>query len=491
MQNISEKSNQCELEKLHLSGASQSWGALIYIDSTTWLVTHASENLTHYIACDFKEFIGSPISQWCDFSEMIRKVPDADGAYSTRFNQTVGFTQAVDLRIIAGIHCVIIEIEPHVTNEEVIAITPLQRQLLIVPGTESGLLMQHKLLLEALYNIIQFDRLMIYRFHDDWSGEVLAEHTRDEHGSYLHLRFPAADIPAIARNLYLINPCRYIPDAAQSAINIASLDSSTPDLTYSDLRSVSPVHLQYLANMGVGASFSVPIKIAGKLWGLVACHNHSPKTISLASRDACVALTSTYSLCLSSYSSTRRMEMLDRIDHRIEEVLENITIQINPLDALQNESATLLKLMQADGLAMIINDEVVLIGDTLQMNDVAVFDTWFMAIDSKMYSTFNLSKEFYGKLIHASGVCGAVALKVCSARSGWIRLYWFRKEELFEIAWAGNPNKPATENTAVAALSPRRSFEKWIEVRNGYSRQWSVEDLAIASKFSSALLRWL
>src|SRR4051812_27804593 len=189
MQDLAEIIHQCELEKLHLSGASQAWGALIYIDSKHWIISHATENISDYINCKLETFVGTPVSQWGDLAYMIAKVTDAEGAYSTFFNQSAGFSKAVDVRVISGKNCVVIELEPAIRSENVIEIHPIQRQLLMVPGNEDGLLIQHELLLKALQNIIQFDRLMIYRFHDDWSGEVLAEHTTQENGSYLHLRF--------------------------------------------------------------------------------------------------------------------------------------------------------------------------------------------------------------------------------------------------------------------------------------------------------------
>ncbi|MBK7416290.1 MAG: GAF domain-containing protein [Dechloromonas sp.] len=142
------------------------------------------------------------------------------------------------------------------------------------PGNAAELTAHHQALLLGVREITGFDRVMLYHFHDDFSGEVIAEEAREGLGSYMGLRFPASDIPAIARRIYLVNPWRSIPDI-ETPIS-AVLGEGVSNLTNSLLRSVSPVHLKYLEHMGVRASFSLPVKVGGKLWGLVACHHLSP-----------------------------------------------------------------------------------------------------------------------------------------------------------------------------------------------------------------------
>jgi len=164
----------------------------------------------------------------------------------------------VDGLAIRGSGCILVELKRSDRNVEPLSIQQLQTPLLSVPYDDDELALHHELLTQAFHAITGYDRIMIYRFHSDWSGEVIAETTTEELGSYLGLHFPASDIPQVARDLYMLNPSRMIPDAKSPPVPVLSVDSVPPDLTWSDLRSVSPVHLEYLGHMGVGASFSGP-----------------------------------------------------------------------------------------------------------------------------------------------------------------------------------------------------------------------------------------
>jgi light-regulated signal transduction histidine kinase (bacteriophytochrome) len=398
----------------------------------------------------------------------------------------------IDVQLIRCQGAVLIELERNDTPAEPITIQSYQRPMMIAPRDTDELTEYHQTLLKAIRDIAGFERIMIYRFQDDWAGEVIAELSTAGTGSYLGLRFPASDIPAIARNLYLVNASRMIPDSAATAVPVIGLTSEPPDMTRSDLRSVSPVHLQYLANMGVGASFSLPVRVSGRLWALVACHHRQPRTLSPDQRNACVMLAGAYALGLTTYLASRRLQMMDSLERRIDGVLEALSDHSDPLDGIEANGQRLIEALDAKGFAMAVGTDVVIAGEGPDIDGISIIDQWFLNdCKESVFSTDYLTSIFPAKVEILAAVSGMMAIKARSVRSGWVRFYWFRPAEPQEVAWAGNPNKPHIENAGVVALSPRRSFERWVETKSGYSRPWLNEEKLVAGKFRNNLLRWL
>ena len=482
----------CESEQLHLSGAIQSFGALVVIESATMTITQASANLQDLVGVGPDQVLGKAAStfKWlaCD---RLKALPDPVGSrliLTTRQD----CTEPVHGIAIRGNGAILVEIEPFRAVTEPLPIQQLQLPLLTVPYDDDEVAQHHEMLVQALRAITGFDRIMIYRFQEDWSGEVIAEVCAPALGSYLGLRFPASDIPAVARNLYLLNPIRLIPDTKAPAVPVLGLEPNPPDLTWSDLRSVSPVHLEYLDHMGVRASFSVPIRIRGRLWGLVACHHLSPNLLTQEQRAGCVSLVNAYSLGMTSHFASCRIQSLDSMDRRINKILENLAKYENPLDGIEQMHNLLMESMNAQGFAMAIGDDVVIVGQAPDLAGMGIIDDWFINRCADMVVvTDHFEDLFHDPSLALSVVSGMVAVKARSARSGWVRFYWFRPAQLQEVAWAGNPNKPGIENAGVLMLSPRRSFEKWIEVKSGYSHPWNNEERMTAAKFRTTLLQWL
>jgi light-regulated signal transduction histidine kinase (bacteriophytochrome) len=483
----------CESELLHLSGAIQSFGAMLRIDTSTNLVTHVSANVADYIGKPVQSVLGCHVDDiGCLSSAMFSSLPLQPGK-SLILHRVADTSQTqVDALLIRGESSIIVELEKNETAAELIPVHEFHRSLLNSPFSEDELREHHGVLLNAFRSITGYDRVMIYRFQEDWSGEVVAEATSPALGSYLGLHFPASDIPEIARKLYMLNPSRMIPDTSAEPVPVLSLDASPPDLTWSDLRSVSPVHLEYLSNMAVGASFSVPIRMSGRLWGLVACHHLQPRLLTPDQRSSCVALTNAYSLALTSYFSSHRLRVIDSLDRRIDKLLEAITQFADPLDGIETNSQSLMDALSAKGFAMCINDDVVIAGDGPDPDGMAVIDGWFLnECKDAVFVSNHLEKWFSEWPEILSIASGMIAIKALSPRSGWVRFYWFRPAAPYEVTWAGNPNKPVVENAGVTRLSPRRSFEKWIEIKTGYSRPWSNEEKMVSAKFRNTLLRWL
>jgi len=483
----------CESEKLHLSGAIQPFGALLRISTETGLITHISTNLADFAGPDADQLLGCPVGaiKWLSPAELAR-VPLQNGKSISVSRISETDSSRVDAQLIRCEDSILIELERIGAHAEPIAVHNYQRPLMTAPRQLDELAKYHQILLQAFRSIIGYDRVMLYRFHDDWSGEVIAEASASGLGSYLGLRFPASDIPAIARNLYLVNGSRMIPDARAQPVSVVGLTGDIPDLTWSGLRSVSPVHLQYLANMGVSASFSVPVRINGKLWALVACHNLQPCDLAPEQRNACEMLANAYALGMTSCIASHRLQAMDSMERKIDKVLEAISGNSDPLDGIEANAQELMDAVGATGFAMAVKSEVVITGEGPSLDEFGIVDHWFQnECHESLFATDQLSKYFPKNSEFLKSISGMVAVKSRSLRSGWIRFYWFRPAELQEVVWAGNPNKPMVENPHATALSPRRSFDRWVEIKASHSRNWTNEEKLVASYFRTHLLRWL
>jgi len=337
----------CESEKLHLSGTIQPHGALIALNAAAGIVTHASANLAARTGTEACDAVGRPAGDLAWFpGDVLATLPDQPGKSLTLGNAIETPVGPATGRLIrsAG-STVILELEAADPRIRTIPVHQYQTGLLATPYDDHELAAHARALLEAFRAIAGYDRVMIYRFHEDWSGEVIAEIAEPSLAGYLGLRFPASDIPAIARDLYMSNPMRLIPDTRAPAVPIIGLDGAPPDLTWSDLRGVSPVHLRYMENMGIRSSFSVPVRVTGRLWGLVACHHLEPKLPTVDERAACVCLTSAYALALTSHFASRRLQVFDSLERRIEGILDTLAQCADPLDGVEQASDRLIEAM--------------------------------------------------------------------------------------------------------------------------------------------------
>jgi light-regulated signal transduction histidine kinase (bacteriophytochrome) len=205
-----------------------------------------------------------------------------------------------------------------------------------------------------------------------------------------------------------------------------------------------------------------------------------------------VSLTNTYSLGLTSHLASRRFQSLDSLDRRIEKILEALAQHEDPLDGIARMGDRLKETMGAEAFAMAAGNDVVIAGNGPDLDGMGIIDDWFLNESREMVViTDHLDDIFHGRTLLLEVVSGMVAIKARSHRSGWVRFYWFRPAQPQEVAWAGNPDKPVVEKAGVAMISPRRSFEKWIEFKAGYSRPWSKEEKMTATKFRNTLLQWL
>jgi len=329
----------------------------------------------------------------------------------------------------------------------------------------------------AVRELTGFDRVMVYRYDEDYNGEVVAEAKQEDLNSFLGLHYPATDIPAQARALYEKNWIRLISDVDYTpAPLVPDIDpaSGTPlDLTYATLRSVSPIHVEYLQNMGVRASMSISLLRNGRLWGLIACHHYAgPHLPPFATRAAAEFLGSTLSLRL-----VERFEGDQLQTHLVAQaVLGKITAATldddEPLAGALFGSPDLLDLISADGVVVNIQGDRQIRGSVPGPDVVSAVAAWARDSRDEIASTDSLADALPSLDVDPQLAAGAFVLNLPDGQYA----AWFRSEVLHQVDWGGDPHNKAiavSEGDEVR-LSPRKSFERWREVVRQRSEPWSA-----------------
>ena len=332
-----------------------------------------------------------------------------------------------------------------------------------------------------------YDRVMIYRFLDDGAGVVIAEDRAPELGAFLNHHFPATDIPKQARALYIRNRVRVIPDVDYQPASMRPAEGGLTglDLSDVDLRSVAPVHVQYLKNMGVAASASISIVKDGLLWGLVACHAVTPRLMPLATRMLCQTVASDLARQLRAKEEAENYR--DRLRLRASEDAVAARLAVDPtlLGVFADAGEDLRKMMAADGFAVLQGKGLSISGRCPDTTDIREVAKWLLGHGAgQPFQTSALSDvlpaaESYRDL--ASGLMGVVL-----ASDEPIILMWFRAEHLEIVNWGGNPHK-AVNLAPGAVLTPRASFESWSEEVRGAARPWSPAEFEALQRLTRSL----
>ncbi len=329
-----------------------------------------------------------------------------------------------------------------------------------------------------------FDRVMGYRFLADLAGEVIAEERRAGLESFLGLRYPAADIPSQARRLYRVNPVRAIADVPVEPSRLLPSDrhpsTGDPiDLSRSVLRSVSPIHVEYLGNMGVSASMSVSIVVSGRLWGLIACHHYSPRRLPPHVRSACRLLSRTLGLLVASAEE----QIASTAVHEGERVARELGIALGEADDLIAGVAAaadrLTTLLDADAIAFTWAGRVFVHPPSASPELVRRIVGWLKEQPQRsLVQTDRLVDSVPLDEGERTKVSGILAVEVQDAHDSYV--IWIRREEPETVRWAGNPDKQYGVGPNGPRLTPRGSFAEWRVSRTGASRSWRSVEIEIA-----------
>ncbi|MEE7547540.1 GAF domain-containing protein, partial [Xanthomonas sp. Kuri4-1] len=333
-----------------------------------------------------------------------------------------------------------------------------------------------------------FDRTLIYKFDQDWNGTVLAEDRNEALPSYLDLRFPESDIPAQARELYRRNRVRLIADSQYEPVGFTRVpglaDAEATDLSLSVLRSVSPVHLRYMRNMGTAASMSISVVCEGRLWGLISCHNRTPRRVPYPVRTACEFIGQIFALQVSLKERALRVE--ERVARRAIQVqlLGRMAGDEDFMAALGRDRHSLLALTRSSGAAIVHRGECVLLGECPSQPQVLKLVQWLTARQGSddLFHTDRLPLLWDEADAFSDVASGILSLSISQLHDSF--LLWFRPEVVRTVRWGGDPRKQASGQV----LSPRMSFEAWKETVHRQSLPWQDVDREAAMELRVAIV---
>ncbi|WP_010522659.1 ATP-binding protein [Aquimarina agarivorans] len=474
----------CEDEPIHIPGLIQPHGFLISVDSELHIITLCSENTQEFINLSYEELLGKSIDDILD-QDLVEQILNREKSTSeavTVFEHSIsGVHFAISVH--SSANTIIIEGEPtDIQFNKEHELYNSSKQLLSYIKDSSTLKELCNEVASAIKNITKYDRVMVYRFDDDYNGEVYAESKEEHLEPYLGLHYPHTDIPPQARALYIKNLLRIIGDVHYKPVKLYTYQQSAIaqlDLSMSILRSVSPIHIQYLQNMGVGATMTLSLVHKGKLWGLIACHHYSPKYLSESIKNT---------VKLHGHFITSQIDV--RILNEQYKIAENVNIYVdrliskdlnydrNSINQLFNETSCL-NLCNSDGISAVINGEVYTSGITPDRGDIKVLGSFLLDYSKNTkFETSNLSRvtsDF--KLI--SQEFPGINYNSLGDENNF--LIWYRLPTTTSINWAGDPKKAINKNAN--GLSPRTSFATFIENVKDTSMPWLQSELEASSKF--------
>lgn len=479
----------CDREPIHIPGSIQPHGCLLACDPTAGNVVRHSRNAGEMLGFPgslvdrpLHEVLGNTATH--DIRNALATAPDPSRpALMPRLKIESGLEFDVTVHRHDG-HA-ILEFE-----KTDVSTTPLQlaRELIgrTRATTETSQLL--RLTTALLRAVLGYDRVMIYRLEHDGAGKVESESKRPDLESFLGQYFPASDIPQQARALYLKNPIRVISDAAGHRIAIEPSQQATQpplDLSYAHLRSVSPVHLEYLRNMGVGASMSISIVVDGKLWGLIACHHYAPKALSQAHRVAAEMFGEFFSMHLISLQQKQTLQVVTSARRALDRFLQRATTQTEVFALMSDALEDFRDAIACDGLGLFLDGQWHAIGTAPPAEHIPdLADYIFALAENRIWSTDRLSLVNPQADAYYQDVSGVIAVPLSQVNRD--ALFFFRKERLQTLNWAGNPEKSYESGPLGDRLTPRKSFEIWKQTVERHSEPWTEADLEIAHAVHSA-----
>ncbi|MBC3476627.1 MULTISPECIES: ATP-binding protein [Pseudomonas] len=479
---LAEALERCAQEPIQVPGSIQPHGFLLVLDEHDLRVLQASDNTERWLGVPARELLGSL------FADLMSGSFDLRGHLARLPAQEVFPFHIGDVRLRPGspygdvlrllVHrhdqVLITEFEPLRTPQGLEAhgdYYPLVRGFvgsLHKAGSLQALLQQS---VEQIKRITGFGRVKAYRFDGEGNGEVLAEVADDGYPSYLGLCFPASDIPRQARELYRVNRIRVIEDAHYQPANLVPAANPRTgkalDMSFATLRSVSPVHLQYMRNMGTLASMSLSIVVDDQLWGLISCHHAQPRPVDLRTRTACELLASVLSLQIESRESHARTRMLLDLRQHIVQMISSMADHDSVSEGLHQLPQVLLDFAGATGAAVISAERCELIGQTPPVAQVTALVHWLSRDDEVVFHSDNVGRDIDELPELTRHVAGVLAVAISQIHSHY--LLWFRTEQVRTVQWAGRPEKHIGPQ---GNLDPRHSFERWQEEVRGYSETW-------------------
>jgi len=489
----------CDREPIHIPGLIQPHGLLLVLKEPQLEIIQLSNNTFQFLKLHPQQLLNHPLKDLLGSEqiEYLEKCLLKDFESVNPLKLTVETTEqnlAFDGIIHRSDGVLILELEPTQLEQEAnfFSFYHLVKSPTAKMQNASSVQALSEVIVQQVRNLTGFDRVMLYRFNPEGAGAVIAEDKLEGPSPYLGLHYPASDIPKQASQLYTLNRLRLIPRVSYQPVELIPLNNPVTDrpldLSFSVLRSVSPIHIEYLTNMGVAASMSISLVKDKQLWGLIACHHQSAKYLSYEVRTACEFLGQVMSLELAAKQDNEDLDYRMKLKLIQSQFVESIPQSEDFIEGLAKSESNLLNLASAQGVALSSGDDLVLIGKTPPEAEIKALIEWLgTKIQQDVFSTDALPKIYPPAEKFKAVASGLLALAISKTQHNYV--LWFRPEVIQTVNWGGNPEKPVEiAPDGSLHLSPRKSFERWQETVRCKSLAWKPCEIEAALELKSAVI---
>ncbi|MEL6957858.1 MAG: HWE histidine kinase domain-containing protein [Pseudomonadota bacterium] len=485
----------CDKEPIHILGHVQDYGCLVAV-SSDWMVTYASQNCQDVLGFEAEKVAGSrvddvfPSETVHDLRTRMQVLSYQAGSVRIFSYEAFKDDRLFDVSISQSDQNIIFEFEPREAGHQTDTDRSTVRALMERVKRHNNIDDMAREAVRAIKVLSGFDRVMAYKFNEDDSGTVIAEAKQPEQEAFLGLRYPASDIPKQARALYVRSPLRIIADVdgTTHAIYPQLNPHGQPlDLSLATTRAVSPIHLEYLRNMGVAASMSVSIIRNGKLWGLFACHHQSPRHISYETRSEVELFSELFNYQLAQVELTTDLEELDRAQSVHDRLMTQLSGGKSMAEAFDILADSIREVIPFDGAAVFTDGSYKATGSAPTEEEFLGLARFLNTTPpGRVYQTNALAERYPAAESFGDRVAGVLALPISRTPRDYLVL--FRREIAASVQWAGNPDKPVETGPNGIRLTPRKSFDAWQEVVRGQSTPWRRSELRAADALRVTLL---
>ena len=476
--------DNCEREQIHLAGSIQPHGALLVVREPGLIVAQVSENIGDFLPGVTLACIGSTLDAIAPhvakairprLAEVLDEIPVGVRSHDVPLDLMLHRPASGGLAI---------EIEHPGPHVELAGPIEAALKTIVSSATLAALCDETAWIFRELTG---YDRVMVYRFDEEGHGAVISEQRRADLEAFLGNRYPSTDIPNIARKLYERNRVRVLVDVEYTPVPVlprfAADTGAEIDMSLCVLRSSSPIHVQYLKNMGVRATMVVSLMVGGRLWGLVSCHHYSPREVHFEARavsDLLAEAVATRIAALESFIQSQVELSVRRIEQRI---IESISREGDWRVSLFDGSTSLLTPLGASGAALLFEGQCLAVGDVPSTQKLREIGQWLdehhsTGVPRALFATTALGIDAPRFTSIADIASGLLAVTVSSAPGEY--LIWFRPEQVQTVTWGGDPSEAVVVGATPNDLSPRRSFAQWHQRVEGTSAAWSRAELTSA-----------
>jgi len=497
----------CEREPIHIPGSIQPHGVLFVLDKLTLTIVQVSETLVTFFELTPQTVLHQPVDKVLgqENAAILKEAADKDlqvvnilafplpmGKEAHRFEGRFHLTDGV----------LLLELEPVQQDASVASLELYNTMMAWTARLQKATNLRElcQIGCEEIFQLSGLDHVMLYQFDTKWNGTVIAEAKRDGVESYLGLCFPASDIPSQARQLYLKNWLRVIADVnyQPSALvpAMSPLTGTALDMSHCALRSVSPLHLEYLKNMGVAATMTISLITGEELWGLLVCHHQTPMYLSQTTKYACELLGQILSSFISGKEEYDRFMYEWKIRTIQGSLLGNLPKEEHLVEGLVKYGKNLVELVNAQGLAIQIVDHYVAVGGVQRCVKVGqcpdddalqALTAWLrQQMVGDVFVTDALSEVYEPAHVFKEVASGLLAISLSSDKDNF--LFWFRPEVIQTTTWGGDPTKSVVKEQDGVRLHPRTSFEAWKQTLHRTSLAWQQNEIDAATALRGVLV---